>query len=488
MITFIISLCLLIGGYFVYGRFVSKVFGADPKRLTPVKTMADGIDYVELPTWKIFLIQFLNIAGLGPIFGAIMGVMYGPAAFYWIVFGTIFAGAVHDYFSGMLSLRRGGASLPEVVGAELGTKVKNVMRVFALLLMILVGAVFVYNPADLLAMLTPSSFDRIFWICVIFIYYMAATLLPIDKLIGKLYPVFGFALLFMALGILVMLFVHGSEIPEFTTQLYDHKADPEANPIFPMMFVSIACGAISGFHATQSPMMARCLTNEKYGRPIFYGAMVAEGVVALIWAAAAVVFTGGYESLQEYLGGGSPAILVDDLSKSWLGTFGGVLAILGVIAAPITSGDTALRSARLIAADFMGIKQKALKKRLVVCVPIFVLCFVIMLIPYDALWRYFAWCNQVLSVFTLWAITVWLARNNKLYVITLLPALFMTCVTVSYIFFAPEGFGILTDSLWGIKPGYEFSIACGLCVAAVFLVMFRRYVLQLNRIGLRPAE
>ena len=476
MISFVIALCLLIAGYFTYGRFVSKIFGADPDRKTPVHTMADGVDYVPLPTWKIFLIQFLNIAGLGPIFGAIMGVMYGPAAFLWIVFGTIFAGAVHDYLAGMLSLREGGASLPEIVGHQLGGKIKNVMRVFALLLMILVGAVFVYNPADLLAMLTPDSFDKLFWIIVIFIYYMAATLLPVDKLIGKLYPLFGVALLFMAVGIMVMLFVNHDSVPEMWHQFYNHKPDPEANSIFPMMFVSIACGAISGFHATQSPMMARCLKNERHARPVFYGAMVAEGIVALIWAAAAITFTGGYTGLQEFLGNGSPALLVDPLSRSWLGTFGGILAILGVIAAPITSGDTALRSARLIAADFMGIKQKQIVKRLMVSIPIFALCFVIMLLPYDALWRYFAWCNQVLSVFTLWTITVYLARCFKPYMITLVPALFMTVVTVTYIFFAPEGFGSLTQSLWGFSIGYELSLGIGLATAALMLVMFVRFI------------
>lgn len=480
MISFVIALSILVAGYFTYGKFVARVFGADPARKTPVHTMADGVDYVVLPTWKIFLIQFLNIAGLGPIFGAIMGIMYGPAAFLWIVFGTIFAGAVHDYLSGMLSIRQGGASLPEIVGGQLGGKVKNVMRVFALLLMILVGAVFVYNPADLLAMLTPSSLDRLFWIIVIFCYYMAATLLPVDKLIGKLYPLFGVALLFMAVGIMVMLFVHAGSVPEIWQQFYNHKPDPEANPIFPMMFVSIACGAISGFHATQSPMMARCLSNEKYARPVFYGAMVAEGIVALIWAAAAVAFTGGYGGLQEFLGNGSPALLVDSLSRSWLGTFGGILAILGVIAAPITSGDTALRSARLIAADFMGIKQKKIAKRLAVSVPIFALCFLIMLLPYDALWRYFAWCNQVLSVFTLWAITVYLAKEAKPYIITLVPALFMTCVTVTYIFFAPEGFGALTEAIWGIGIGYEFSLGIGLATSCVMLLLFSRF-LRLRR-------
>ncbi|MCM1290355.1 MAG: carbon starvation protein A [Prevotella sp.] len=482
MISFILALVILIAGYFTYGLFVSKVFGVEQERITPVHTKADGVDYVALPTWKIFLIQFLNIAGLGPIFGAIMGVMFGPAAFLWIVFGTIFAGAVHDYLSGMLSLRQGGASLPEIVGGQLGGKVKNLMRVFALLLMILVGAVFVYNPADLLAMLTPEHFDRLFWIVVIFIYYMAATLLPIDKLIGKLYPLFGIALLFMAVGIMAMLFFHHDAVPEVWHQFYNHKPNPEANPIFPMMFVSIACGAISGFHATQSPMMARCLKNEKYGRPIFYGAMVTEGVVALIWAAAAVAFTGGYGELQEFLGNGSPAILVDDISKRWLGQFGGILAILGVVAAPITSGDTALRSARLIAADFMGLDQKKIVKRLLVSVPIFIICFIIMLLPYDALWRYFAWCNQVLSVFTLWTLTVWLARNNKLYAVTLLPAMFMTCVTVTYILYAPEGLGLLTLPLLGYTPSYELSIGVGMVVTVLFTSMFVKYVKTLPRV------
>ena len=280
----------------------------------------------------------------------------------------------------------------------------------------------------------------------------------------------------MAVGIMVMLFVNHDSVPEMWQQFYNHKPDPEANPIFPMMFVSIACGAISGFHATQSPMMARCLKNERHARPVFYGAMVAEGIVALIWAAAAITFTGGYTGLQEFLGNGSPALLVDTLSRSWLGTFGGILAILGVIAAPITSGDTALRSARLIAADFMGIKQKQIVKRLMVSIPIFALCFVIMLLPYDALWRYFAWCNQVLSVFTLWTITVYLARCFKPYMITLVPALFMTVVTVTYIFFAPEGFGSLTQSLWGFSIGYELSLGIGLATAAVMLVMFVRFI------------
>ena len=475
MISFTIALVVLIVGYFTYGVFVSKVFGQDPKRTTPVHTMADGVDYVKLPSWKIFLIQFLNIAGLGPIFGAIMGVMFGPAAFLWIVFGTIFAGAVHDYLSGMLSLRNNGASLPEIVGDQLGNGIKNTMRGFSLVLMILVGAVFVYNPADLLAMMTPASLDRVFWIVVIFSYYMLATLLPVDKLIGKLYPLFGLALLFMATGILTMLYINAGEMPEVWHGLENRRADADAVPIFPMMFVSIACGAISGFHATQSPMMARCLANEKHGRPIFYGAMVTEGIVALIWAAAAIAFTGGFPQLQEMLSSNSPAVLVNDISRNWLGTVGGILAVLGVIAAPVTSGDTALRSARLIAADFMKVKQHKIGKRLMVSVPIFLLCFTVMLLPYEALWRYFAWCNQMLAVFTLWAITVWLAKERKQYWITLLPAMFMTAVTMTYIFFAPEGFSSLTMAVGEYAIPYEFALGIGLTATLLLTALFLKW-------------
>lgn len=444
MVSFIISILVLVLGYIFYGKFVEKVFGADTKRPTPAVANPDGVDYVELPWWKGFLIQFLNIAGLGPIFGAIMGIMFGESAFLWIVFGTIFAGAVHDYFSGMISIRRNGASLPEIVGQELGTGVKQFMRVFSLLLMILVGAVFVSGPAGLLANLTPKSLDMTFWVVVIFIYYMLATLLPIDKLIGKIYPVFGFALLFMAVGILVAMFVNKAPIPEFTEGFANQH--PAKLPIFPIMFVSIACGAISGFHATQSPMMARCIQNERYGRRIFYGSMVAEGIVALIWAAAASSFFGSIHGLQEFVAGLAPtenkaAVVVDLISKQWLGTFGGILALIGVIAAPITSGDTALRSARLIAADFLKFDQKTIKKRLIISIPIFVLTFLILQMNFDILWRYFAWCNQTLAVFTLWAITVYLARRQKLYWVTLIPAVFMTAVSVCYILIAPEGFG-----------------------------------------------
>ena len=651
MITFCIALLLLVAGYFVYGALVEKVFGVNPGRQTPAYTSTDGIDYIPMPTWKVFLIQFLNIAGLGPIFGAIMGILYGPSAYLWIVFGTIFGGAVHDYLSGMLSVRRNGASLPELVGDELGSGVKQVMRIFSLLLMILVGAVFVVNPANLLDLLTGENTTTTMWIAIIFGYYILATLLPIDKLIGRLYPLFGFALLFMAIGIMISLFLRPDSLPEFHEAIGYTRPDSDVNPIFPMMFISIACGAISGFHATQSPMMARCLKNEKMGRRVFYGAMVVEGIVALIWAAAAIAFfngsfdalseflkgktpailvndisvgwlgtfggilamlgviaapitsgdtalrsarliaadflhipqkkirnrllvsipifilawlvmmidfevlwslpefheaigytrpdsdvnpifpmmfisiacgaisgfhatqspmmarclknekmgrrvfygamvvegivaliwaaaaiaffNGSFDALSEFLKGKTPAILVNDISVGWLGTFGGILAMLGVIAAPITSGDTALRSARLIAADFLHIPQKKIRNRLLVSIPIFILAWLVMMIDFEVLWRYFAWCNQTLAVFTLWALTVWLAKEHKCYWLTLIPALFMTMVTVTYIFFAQEGF----------RLSYSVSLGIAVFVTLLLSFLFIRFLRTLSKRG-----
>ena len=489
MISFLVAMVLLIAGYFIYGSIVERIFGVDASRPTPAVTKTDGVDYIPLPTWRIFLIQFLNIAGLGPIFGAIMGALFGPAAYLWIVLGTIFGGAVHDYLSGMISLRRGGVSLPEIVGAELGNGVKQAMRCFSLLLLILVGAVFVINPAELISGIITqyaagsdgvmpgwlqaiSNVLPLQWWCVIvvFIYYLLATLLPIDKIIGKVYPVFGLALLFMALGILVVLLGNMDALPEVTEGFYNRHPQADALPIFPMMFISIACGAISGFHATQSPLMARCLKNERMARPVFYGAMVVEGILALIWAAAAVAYTGSYEGLSEYLAshGNKPLVLVNEISINWLGAIGGFLALLGVIFAPITSGDTALRSARLIAADFLHIDQSGLRNRLLVTLPIFALSAVIMMIDFNILWRYFAWSNQALSVFTLWALTVFLVRERKglSYLITLFPALFMTVVCVSYILFAPEGLSL----------GYALSVGVGLGVALLLFTLFVRYV------------
>ncbi|MCM1504554.1 MAG: carbon starvation protein A [Muribaculum sp.] len=474
MITFLVALAILVGGYFVYGTLMDRIAGCDPSRKMPCYTHQDGVDYIPLPTWKVFLIQFLNIAGLGPIFGAIMGIMFGPSAFLWIVFGTILAGAVHDFLSGVISVRRDGASLPEIVGIELGTGIKQLMRAFSLLLMMLVGAVFILTPAGLIAGMTPDWMDAKFWIGAIFIYYMLATILPIDKLIGNIYPLFGFALLFMAVGIMCVLIFGNVPIPDdIMSGLHNRSALADSQPLFPMMFVSIACGAISGFHATQSPMMARCLKNEKLARPIFYGAMVAEGVVALIWAAAAIAFTGGYTELGTYLSeNGGAGGLVHDISISWLGAFGGVLAIIGVIAAPITTGDTALRSARLIAADFMGIEQTKVLKRIILSLPIFAVTYFIMLTDFNVLWRYFAWCNQTLAMFTLWAITVYLARNGKAYAVTLLPAMFMTCVCITYILFAPEGLGF--D--YSLSVGAGILTALGLCAWFLKTYAFRRKV------------
>lgn len=463
MITFTIALLCLVAGYFIYGSYVTKVFGPDPNRKTPAITKADGVDYLPLPTWKIFMIQFLNIAGLGPIFGAIMGAKFGTASYLWIVLGSIFAGATHDYLSGMLSLRNGGESLPELVGRYLGLTTKQVMRVFTVVLMVLVGAVFVAGPAELLAKLTPEHLDLRFWASVVFIYYIFATLLPIDKIIGKIYPVFAIALLFMAVGILVMLYWHHPALPEITGWESLKNTNPSGIPIFPMMFVSIACGAISGFHATQSPLMARCMTNEKYGRPVFYGAMITEGIVALIWAAAATYFFH-----NNGMGESNAAVIVDSITKEWLGTVGAFLAILGVIAAPITSGDTAFRSARLIVADFMNINQKPIFKRLMISVPLFVVGFIILQMDFSVLWRYFAWCNQTLSVFTLWAVTVFLARSNKNYWITLIPALFMTSVCTTYICVAPEGLSL------DAPLGYGIGIVSVLVGAMWFMIWYKK--------------
>ncbi|MBD5225788.1 MAG: carbon starvation protein A [Bacteroidales bacterium] len=471
MIAFLVSLAVLIGGYFIYGSIVEKVFQTDASRPTPAVTMADGVDYVPMPAWKVFLIQFLNIAGLGPIFGAIMGVMYGPAAFLWIVLGTIFAGAVHDFVAGMISLRSGGSSLPEIVGRELGTGVKQVLRIFSVVLLILVGGVFVVTTSGLLASLTPQSLNVTFWAVVIFVYYLLATMFPIDKLIGNIYPLFAGVLLFMAVGLVAVMLFGGVVMPDpFDGGIGNRYAGEliDTHPIFPMLFISIACGAISGFHATQSPMMARCMKNERLARPVFYGAMVAEGVVALIWAAAAITFTGGYDGLSSYMSepGHSPSSLIHDISTGWLGTVGGLLAVIGVIAAPITTGDTALRSARLIVADFTRFPQNKLWQRALISLPLFALTFAVMMIDFNVLWRYFAWSNQALSVFTLWACTVYLARHGRFYLITLLPAMFMTVVTTSYILVAPspEGFGL----------DYMTGIWCGVALAAIFTALFAR--------------
>jgi len=469
MVTFTIALVTLIVGYFVYGKLMERIFAPDLKRETPAVKLQDGVDFIPMPTWRIFMIQFLNIAGLGPIFGAIMGAKFGSASYLWIVLGSIFAGATHDYFSGMLSMRHDGESLPELIGRYLGSRTKLLMRFFSVILMVLVGAVFVSGPAALLAGLTPEKFDALFWIIVIFIYYMLATMLPVDKIIGKIYPLFAVALIFMAVGILVMLYVNFLDIPELTDGLHNTHPNADKLPIFPVMFVSIACGAISGFHATQSPLMARCLTNEKYGRPVFYGSMITEGIVALIWAAAANYFF--HENGMDESNAG---VIVNAITRDWLGSVGAVLAILGVVFAPITSGDTALRSARLIVADFLHVEQKSISKRLLISVPLFLATLAVLIYSlmdkegFDMIWRYFAWCNQTLSVFTLWTITVYLFLQKKFYWVTYIPALFMTMVCVSYFCLAPECLSL------SAPVSYSVGVVMVLISLGVFEVWKRR--------------
>ena len=455
MISFVISIVALFLGYFVYGRFVDHVFGPDPKRPTPAITKADGVDYIAMPTWKVYMIQFLNIAGTGPIFGAIMGAKFGPASYLWIVLGCIFAGAVHDYFSGMLSVRHGGVGLPELVGTYLGRRTQTVMLIFTVLLLLMVGAVFVYSPAVILGGMAGdgSRSSIMIWVVAVFAYYIIATLLPIDKIIGKVYPIFAVALLFMALGLLVCLFIKWPSMPEFWDGLsgWTAKSGIQNQPIFPCLFITIACGAISGFHATQSPLMARCIQNEKLGRPIFYGSMITEGLVALVWAAVAswVFFEGGAEELGIAHNAAAPSV-VTAVSKSWLGAAGGILAVLGVVAAPITSGDTAFRSARLIIADFLKLEQKGLIKRLYIAIPLFLASGVLLWYNiadangFNTIWRYFGWSNQALSVFTLWTITVFLVKNRPgmWYLVTLIPAMFMTSVCTTFILVDKIGLGI----------------------------------------------
>ena len=447
MITFITCFVVLIASYFIYGGYLQRVFGADGSRSVPSKDMFDGVDYVPMPMWKTLLIQLLNIAGLGPIFGAVLGAVYGPVAFVWITLGGIFFGAMHDYFSGMMSIENGGQSLPELIGKYLGVGVKQFMRLFSVFLMVLVGAVFVCGPAGIIENMVGLKDLEIvngftinsFWLWVIFIYYLIATLLPIDKIIGRIYPLFGVALIFMAIGILVVLLTGTYEIPELTS-ISNMRVDADKFPIMPTLFISIACGAISGFHATQSPLMARCVTNEKQGRPVFFGAMIAESLIALVWAAIAMAFFGGVDALQSNLAehGNNAGWVVDLIANTTLGRVGAILALLGVVAAPISSGDTAFRSARLIVADFLKIEQKSLKNRLLICIPLFVVGYFITQMDFAVIWRYFAWANQTLAVITLWAITVYLLNRGKNVFISLIPSLVMTYVCVSYLFIGAE--------------------------------------------------
>lgn len=473
MISFSLSIIALILGYFLYGRFVERIFGPD-NRVTPAVEKSDGVDYIVLPNWKIFMIQFLNIAGTGPIFGAIMGAKFGVSSYLWIVLGCIFAGATHDYLSGMLSMRHGGASLPELTGKYLGKTTKKIMLLFTVLLMVMVGAVFVYSPAEILHSIWGSS---TMWILIIFIYYLIATMMPIDKIIGKVYPLFAFSLIFMALSLMIILYIKFPSLPEFWDGLGNKGMTTISgwtDEIFPCLFITMACGALSGFHATQTPLMARCVKSESMGRPIFYGAMITEGIVALIWATVSAYFfygepTPAFQIIESTNNGfmtSAPSV-VNIICNDWLGVLGGILALLGVVAAPITSGDTAFRSARLIIAEFLGLEQQSLKKRLYVCIPLFVFSVCLLLWQIDnpdgfnIIWQYFGWANQTLSVFTLWTLTVYLVRERKNYIITLIPALFMTTVCSTYILVSKQALHL--DYLIGCTIGLVilvFSIVC----------------------------
>lgn len=467
MITFLIAIALLFCGYAFYAKFVERVFVIDDNQPTPAYEKQDGLDYVPMPWWKGWFIQLLNIAGLGPIFGAVAGALYGPVAFIWIVIGCIFAGAVHDYFSGMLSLRHGGAQFPALVAKYLGKVVKSGVNVISLVLMILVAAAFTAGPAQLLTQLTPLSFTAA--LVVIFAYFFLAAILPVNQIIGRIYPVFGIILVVMAAAIGVALLFGGKPIPELTVE----NLHPANLPLWPLLMVTISCGAISGFHCTQSPIISRTLKKESEGRKVFYGAMIGEGVIALIWAAAGMTFFGGTAGLQEALAAGGPSGVVNEMSVSLLGTIGGVLAVLAVIILPITTGDTALRSSRMILSDWLSgmvnVERKgmALLLTLVVSVPTFYLST----IDYTFLWRYVGWSNQVVATVMLWTAVSYLLQEGKNHWIAGVPAMFMTGVVCTYIFYAPEGFGM----------AYNTSMVIGFSLTAVIIGLYAMQIVRFKR-------
>ena len=466
MITVICALAVLVLGYVLYGRCVAGVFGPDDRK-TPAYVKEDGVDFVPMKTWKAFLVQLLNIAGTGPIFGALMGACFGPVVFLWIVFGAVLGGGVHDYMSGMISERHDGASIAELSGIYLGAGAKWVMRIFSVLLLLLTGTVFVTSPAALLARLTPGHLGLSFWIVVILVYYILATLLPIDKVIGRLYPVFGIVLIVMALGILFGIVRGGYTVPELTLE----NLHPQGLEVWPFMFVTVACGAISGFHATQSPMIAKCITSEKQGRRVFYGAMLSESIIALVWAAGGVAFYGATGGLQSALTELGQSGVVYEISTGMLGTVGGILAIVGVVACPITSGDTAFRSARLILAEITRLDQKKIRNRLVITIPLLGIGAVLTQLDFNVLWRYFSWSNQTLAMISLWVATAYLVKvkpRKFLSLLTALPATFMSAVSMTYILMAKEGFR-LAKSI-----AYPVGIVFAAALFVVYLVLTAR--------------
>ena len=470
MISFLVALAVLVIGYVTYGHVTEKVFGPDDRK-TPAVEINDGVDCVPIKTWKALLIQLLNIAGTGPIFGALMGACFGPVVFLWIVFGSILGGAVHDYMCGMISERNKGASIAELSGIYLGKPALYVMRVFSILLLLLTGTVFVTSPAALISKLFPIRLGNTFWIVVILIYYILATLLPIDKVIGKLYPVFGVILIVMALSIAGgIIFLPQYQIPEVTLR----NLNPEGLPVWPFMFITVACGAISGFHATQSPMMSKCIMSEKDGRKVFYGAMIIESVIALIWAAAGVAFYGSTHMLQDALTTSGQSGVVYEISEKMLGSVGGMLAIIGVVVCPITSGDTAFRSARLILAEWTKLDQKKIKFRLLITLPLLAASAVLTQLDFNVLWRYFSWSNQTLAMIALWVATSYLVKNHKNKIaslITAIPATFMSAVSVTYILMAKEGF----------KLSSNVSYPAGVAAAAVLFVIYVIAVLKYKK-------
>ena len=482
VISFLLCLAVLLCGYFLYGRLVDRTFGPDDRE-TPAVAINDGVDYVVLPQWKLFLVQLLNIAGLGPIFGAMQGALWGPVVFLWITFGTVFAGGVHDYFSGMLSERSNGASISEVTGTYLGTTMKAVMRLFAVVLLIMVGTVFAVGPAGLIVKLLSEHgvsgrfAETTVWLAIILIYYFVATFLSVDKVIGKIYPAFGVCLILMAAGMIVGLVVRGYAIPEIWDNF--RNMHPSGTPVWSFMFITVACGAISGFHSTQSPLMARCLKSERQGRFVFYGAMVAEGVIALVWAAAGCALyekTGGLSTgLAEVLAGGQSVAIYDACVKA-MGSIGVILAMIGVVVCPITSGDTAFRSARLTLADWIGLDQSSMKHRLMLCIPVLGIgAFLgfgntLGVFSYQVIWRYFSWTNQTLAMIVLWSAAMYLAREKKNYWICVVPATFMSAVSVTYFVMAPECLGMIA----ALENNAAVAYPAGILAAAAFLAIFLR--------------
>ena len=456
MISLLLSFAVLIIAYHTFTKVVVRVFGPDD-RDTPAIRLEDGVDYVPMKPWRAFLVELLNIAGTGPIFGALMGACFGPVVFLWIVLGGVLAGGVHDYMVGMVSERNDGKSIAELSGIYLGRPMKWIMRVFSVLLLLLTGTVFVTSPATLLARLTPSTLNGTFWIVVILIYYVLATLLPIDKVIGRLYPVFGIVLLMMAFGILGGTLFGGYTLPEISFE----NLHPDGLPIWPFMFVTVACGAISGFHATQAPMMSKCLSSEKTGRKVFYGAMLKESMIALVWAAGGVAFYGTTGGLFNALSELGQSGAVYDISTGMLGSVGGILAIIGVVACPITSGDTAFRSARLILSEMTHLDQKPIKNRLLITIPLLAVATVLTQLDFNVLWRYFSWSNQTLAMITLWVITAYLLRTNEKIAASLIsavPGTFMSAVSMTYILEADEGLGL--GQMIAYPAGAVFALAC----------------------------